>query len=158
MLMASSVPRIVSFLFCLGLAFCSTVAAQTVSGRVTDAATGVPMADVRVVLLRADGSRVAETVSNRIGEFHIATWNPGPHRLEATHIGYRTTTSEIIEVGTREHVVVHLRLSATAIPLQPSPPAAGTCVTTRRTKVSMRASSSSPAVATHASLRVSTLR
>jgi hypothetical protein len=117
--MASSVPRIVSFLFCLGLAFCSTVAAQTVSGRVTDAATGVPMADVRVVLLRADGSRVAETVSNRIGEFHIATWNPGPHRLEATHIGYRTTTSEIIEVGTREHVVVHLRLSATAIPLQP---------------------------------------
>jgi hypothetical protein len=111
--------RIASFWICIACILTGSAAAQTVSGRVTDAANGVPMADVRVVLLRPDGTRVAETVTSRIGEFHLATWNPGPHRLEATFIGYRTTTSETFDVGIREHVVVHLRLSATAIPLDP---------------------------------------
>lgn len=93
--------------------------AQSVSGRVTDADTGAPVSEARVVLLRPDGNRVAETVSDRLGAFHFATWNPGTYRLEASHVAYRTTSSEAFEVGVREEVVVVLRISATPIALEP---------------------------------------
>jgi hypothetical protein len=93
--------------------------AQSVSGKVTDATTGVPIADVRVTLLRGDGTRVADAITDRLGAFQFATWNPGTHRLEASHVAYMTTSSDTFEVGIREEVVVVLRIAAAAIPLEP---------------------------------------
>jgi hypothetical protein len=93
--------------------------AQSVRGRVLDRESGAPIADVRVTLLRADGTPVLYSLSNDEGGFHVATWHPGPHRLQASHVGYRAVTTEPFEIGVREELVVDLVLSAAAIPLEP---------------------------------------
>ncbi|CAN5659582.1 hypothetical protein BH23GEM9_BH23GEM9_23860 [soil metagenome] len=104
---------------CLLVMGTAPLTAQSVIGRVLDAESGAGIPDVRVALLRADGTRVGESVTNRDGAFHIGTWITGEHRLEASHIAYRATSTAVFNLGAREELVVDIRMSSGAITLDP---------------------------------------
>jgi hypothetical protein len=93
--------------------------AQSVRGRTIDALTGQEIPGVRIVLLRANGTRVTEVISNANGLFQIATRDPGEYKLEASHIAYRSFTTESVLLRGDEQLVVDLKMSVTAIELDP---------------------------------------
>jgi hypothetical protein len=84
-------------------------------GRVTDLATGEPLADVEVVLVRGTEAR---TLSNASGRFGFAGLEPGAVEVRLTRLGYETrTTTVTIERG--RTVEIHAALSSHPIELEP---------------------------------------
>jgi len=102
----------------LSSAFASEAAAQAISGRVLDPATRDGVAAVRIVVLDTASQQRATTDTDSAGNFRIAI-ERGKYRIEASRIGYRSVTTQEIEVARREHVEVEIRLSAMALNVQP---------------------------------------
>src|SRR3954453_9410672 len=87
------------------------LAAQTLRGKVIDAATGaaVPAAAVRAL---SEGHDVGHARTAADGTFSFPLRVPGTVRIEAQRTGYRTTTTGDLPVGARETVDVEVKLSA----------------------------------------------
>lgn len=84
-------------------------AAQVVQGRVVEAESGNPVADVEVRLL--DGTRsVASVVTDSTGWFSLRAAVGGVFRLSTSHLRFARTEAEV-EVGTGAMVEVLLRLT-----------------------------------------------
>jgi hypothetical protein len=96
----------------------SRAAGQSVGGRVLDAETGGGIPDASVTLLRADGSRGATVLTGPDGSFYIPSRQTGLHRLEVSHLAYRTETTDEIRLVSEEEVLVEVRLTAAAIELE----------------------------------------
>jgi hypothetical protein len=101
------------------LLLAGAAAGQTVTGRVLDAESSTPLRDVRVSLLNASNTQVGETLTDSAGTFRIAGRGPGRYRVQLSQIGYVEYRSDQLEVPYMETVVLDIRLSRTAIPLQP---------------------------------------
>jgi hypothetical protein len=102
------------------LMLCAAAAsAQTLRGRVVDAATRQPVGDVRVTLSRVDGTRVAEFKTDPTGLFIFTSRESGEYRLSASHIAYEIANSAPLFVGVAEEAVVELQLATAPIPLDP---------------------------------------
>lgn len=78
----------------------------TISGRVTDATNGAPLADARI---RVVGTAL-ETVSNERGEYRIASARPGRAQLNVLRIGYRLAT-DTVQVPTTGNVTKDFAMS-----------------------------------------------
>ncbi|MFL5385975.1 MAG: carboxypeptidase regulatory-like domain-containing protein [Longimicrobiaceae bacterium] len=94
------------------------LSAQTLRGKVIDAATGaaVPAAAVRAL---SEGHDVGHARTGADGTFSFQLRVPGTVRIEAQRTGYRTTVTGDLPVGTRETVDVEVKLSAEAIAIEP---------------------------------------
>lgn len=80
--------------FALALALSSPLRAQTggtISGRITDRATGAPLADSRVLVV----GTTLETVTNERGEYRLLNLRPGRVQLSAMRIGYRAASDTL---------------------------------------------------------------
>jgi hypothetical protein len=97
----------------------ATVRAQAVNGRVLDAADSTLVAGVRVRLFNAAGTRMGEAITDSAGAFHIAGRGPGRYTLTVEHIAYVAFRSAPFELPYMETVSVDVRISRTAIPLEP---------------------------------------
>jgi hypothetical protein len=95
------------------------LAGQSVRGRVLDAESGEAIGGARIVLQLPDGTRVAESVSGRDGLFEVTAREPGPHRIEASHLAYRAATTAEFQIDRHQQVIVDVRLSTQAIELEP---------------------------------------
>lgn len=100
-----------SFAVVLGLALCAAARLEaqgggSVAGTVRDAATNLPLAEVRVEV--ADAQRVA--VTDTLGEFRLREVRPGWHRLRALRLGYRPAIRDSVLVRAGEAVVLRLTL------------------------------------------------
>jgi hypothetical protein len=98
------------------------LAAQLVQGRVLDMDTDEPVASAAVELLGAEeGDRVLATVvSDEAGRFLIRAPATGTYRIRAGHIGYRSVTTGLFDLGAgAEALEVELFLGIEAIPLAP---------------------------------------
>ncbi|MFL5385973.1 MAG: carboxypeptidase regulatory-like domain-containing protein [Longimicrobiaceae bacterium] len=105
----------------LPLAAClaaTPLAAQTLRGKVVDAATGAGVPAVAVRAL-SEGHDVGHARTAADGTFSFALRVPGTVRIEAQRTGYRTTVTGDLPVGVRETVDVEVRLSAEAIAIEP---------------------------------------
>jgi hypothetical protein len=103
----------------VGLApFSRPAAGQSISGRVLDAETGRGIPDASVTLLRADGSRGATVLTGPEGAFYVPSRQTGLHRLEVSHLAYRTETTDEIRLVSEEEVLVEVRLTAAAIEME----------------------------------------
>lgn len=72
-----------------------------------------------VSLLNAQGRTVAQAASDSTGAFQLRAPVAGAYSLNAQQLGFRTWTSERLEIGRSEVVQVEVRLGRQAIPLQP---------------------------------------
>jgi hypothetical protein len=102
----------------LPLLVAGEVAAQTIHGRVIDAETGRPIAGASIEASSGD-TRFGIVVSDSTGTFVFALKRMGTYRLRARMIGYRGVDSLVVEVGLRDLVDVTVRMSTSAVPLDP---------------------------------------
>ena len=92
-------------------------AAQTLSGRVTDAASGAPVAGARLTLLDASGGTAATAQSAADGAFRLQARVPGGYRVSAQRLGYRATLTREVELAAGAAVEVELRMAAAPLVL-----------------------------------------
>ncbi|MFL5539767.1 MAG: TonB-dependent receptor [Longimicrobiaceae bacterium] len=105
----------------LPLAACllaTPLSAQVVRGKVLDAATagGVPEVEVRAL---SEGREVGRARTAADGSFRMQLRVAATVRIEAQRTGYRPTVTPELPVGTREAVDVEVRLSASAVTIEP---------------------------------------
>jgi hypothetical protein len=93
------------------------LAAQAVSGRVTDAAGGAPAAGVLVVLLDAAGVQKAGGYTDAQGRFSVAAPAPGRWRVRAERVGRATAFAGPFDLAAGETKEVTLQLQRMAVAL-----------------------------------------
>lgn len=101
-----------------GLGAASSLNAQIVQGRVTEAATGEAVAGASVILLTEDGKAVTGKLTDEWGGFLIETKRVGPHKVRIERIGFEPVDSEVFELTPDEPVMLHLRLGLEVIALE----------------------------------------
>jgi hypothetical protein len=95
------------------------LAAQTVRGRVLDAASGEGIAAAEVQALTLEGREAGRARTAADGSFQLPLRAAGTVRIQAQRTGYRTTLTDALPVASREAVEVEVRLSATAVAMEP---------------------------------------
>ena len=111
--------RPLSAAFAAVLACAAPLAAQTVRGRVIDAASGEGVAQAQVQALTAEGRDAGRARTGPDGAFQLELRAPGTVRIQAERTGYRTTLTGDLPVALRETVEVEVRLAATAVAMEP---------------------------------------
>jgi hypothetical protein len=87
---------------------------QRIDGRVLDAASREPIAEVVVRLMRADAA-VASALTDREGRFTIAPPAPGRFTLVATRLGYADARTTAFDLDVGETITADLQLSVEAV-------------------------------------------
>ncbi|MGH7718355.1 MAG: carboxypeptidase-like regulatory domain-containing protein, partial [Gemmatimonadaceae bacterium] len=90
--------------------------AQTVRGEVVEESGGSPVSSATVLLLDADGRRVAGAFTDERGRFALRAAAPGTLRVRVLRIGFRSTESPPLTLGAGE--VRDVRLVAGTLPTQ----------------------------------------
>ncbi len=90
----------------------------TLTGTVTDAETGAPMADVAIEVLGLDETQAGGVYSNAQGQFQV-TLDPGAYSLLFTYVGYRTQRMDGVRVGEGENRSITVELKSNAFLLDP---------------------------------------
>jgi hypothetical protein len=92
--------------------------AQMITGRVLESGSGRPIPAASVTLV--EGSRsLLSTETDSAGNFRLAVPRAGWYSLRVERLGYASASSDTLEVGAREDVEVAIRLSVTAVRLEP---------------------------------------
>ncbi len=85
-----------------GAAASTPAPAQQLRGRVVDEGAGTPVQGAVTALLDSAGTQVASTLTGPDGAYALAAPGPGRYRLRVERIGYRTWTSDPIELRSGE--------------------------------------------------------
>lgn len=107
------------------VAICSALAAMPVSGQeqaiegiVAELQRGHPVARAAVLLLDAENSVLAATLTSDSGSFRLEISQPGSYHLRVSRVGYRPTQSASIEVRANTTVQVRVNLRPDAVALE----------------------------------------
>jgi TonB-linked SusC/RagA family outer membrane protein len=84
----------------------------TITGKVTDAATKLPIADVRVIIT----GTTFEAQTGRDGEFRLVNVRPGAVTVSAFRIGYRLK-QDTVRVAAGQTIALNLEMTASVINL-----------------------------------------
>jgi hypothetical protein len=104
--------------FALLLLVAAPIHAQQIHGVVLEDVTRRPLALVELTVL--DGNKpIGKVVSDTSGHFEAQLSKSGAFKLIASRLGYKTFTSERVEVGRDELVDMEIFLAVNAIPLEP---------------------------------------
>ncbi len=76
--------------------------AQTIHGTVTDPASGAPVAEAVVVMVNADGERVASMFTSADGAFALSAPKPGAYMIGVGRIGYAQAITPQLEIATAD--------------------------------------------------------
>jgi iron complex outermembrane receptor protein len=109
-----------AFALCLMSAF--GVNAQqtgTITGRVTDAESGNPIAGASVEVMTAGGRVVATGLSDQEGSFRVANVPPGTYSLVFMYVGHQTTRIPDVRVLAGETTMTGASLASSAFILNP---------------------------------------
>lgn len=101
-----------------GAVFTASASAQAIRGHLMDDEQLTPVGGATITLLSGD-SRGPQVLTQDDGSFFIALEAWGTFRLEATRIGYGTTTSQPFQVEPRDTVTVDFRVLPDAVLLRP---------------------------------------
>lgn len=108
------------FLFAAALVMAAApLHAQTIGGRVLDRATSQPVKDAIVEVLNDRGRTVGRTRSAEQGDFVVVLKEEGNYRVRTQRIGYQPSTSTPVLVEQRQTIQVEIRISTTAVALEP---------------------------------------
>ncbi len=105
----------------LGLLAGAPAAAQagSISGRLTDAGTGAPLANARVEVRGPDGTVVGSAVSAEDGAYRVSALPAGSYEVVVTMLGYETGRRADVRVSAGRETVVALQVASLAYPLNP---------------------------------------
>jgi hypothetical protein len=95
------------------------LSAQVVHGRVLDAATGEGVAEAQVRAVSPEGHEVGRGRTGPGGVFQLALRAAGTVRIRAERTGYLATLTGELPVALREAVEVEVRMSASAVAMEP---------------------------------------
>jgi hypothetical protein len=109
-------PRLLPLGACLLAA--TPLAAQTVRGKVLDAATGEGVAQAEVQAL-SEGHDLGRARTAADGSFEMRLRTAGTVRIQARRTGYAVTLTGDLPVEMRETVEVEVRMSAAAVAMEP---------------------------------------
>lgn len=104
--------------FVLAVLFPRLLTAQVIGGRVLEAGSNAALPTTEVRLLAADGTLLIRTLADSTGAFRMMAPAPGRYMLEGVLLGYSTARGALLEVARNRELVVELRLSRTALPLE----------------------------------------
>lgn len=94
--------------------------AQTLSGRVLDADTGLPIAGAALQLVSTDGELTPfERISGEGGGFVFGEVPAGRYRLKGERLGYRETVSPFVAIEAGDTVAFEFRMATEAFLLEP---------------------------------------
>ena len=110
--------RVVSLLPVLA-ALAAPLSAQVVRGKVLDAVSGEPVAQVALAAVGADGKVEGRTRTGGDGAFYLQFGTAVSVRLRAERAGYRPTLTEPVPVAPSETVYVEVRVSAAPLQIEP---------------------------------------
>lgn len=104
-----------------GLLLCapSLARAQTIRGVVVEEGTGAPIAGVLVELVARGEGPIARAQTDGEGVFLLLPRRAGSYLLRLTHIAYAPVDSAALAATAGETVQIELRMSRTAIPVEP---------------------------------------
>jgi hypothetical protein len=110
-----------TFWFFLAACLSATVPlhAQTVSGKILDGATMLPIPAASVTALSSTGRRIDRAVADSAGFFALELRGAGGYRLFAERIGYRTVTSPDFDLRSREALEVELHMTVMTLNMEP---------------------------------------
>jgi len=92
--------------------------AQTVTGRVIDAATREPLPAVTLRLMQGE-REIATTVSDTVGRFRLAAAVSGRYTIVTGRIGYAALTSGVLDLERGQALGLELQMSGEAIRIAP---------------------------------------
>ncbi|HEX8361767.1 MAG TPA: carboxypeptidase-like regulatory domain-containing protein, partial [Longimicrobium sp.] len=92
--------------------------AQSIHGRVLDAASGEAVPEATVQVTGADRQAV-RTRARADGGFTLPLKGPGTYRVRVERTGYAPATSQEVEIAAGEAVQVEMRISAQPLTLAP---------------------------------------
>lgn len=95
----------------------TAVAAQWIEGRLTEEASGQPVAGAQVVLADEGGSDLQSVLTGPTGAFRLRAPAPGVYRVRADRIGYRSTWSELLRLGAADTVALAMKVPTEAVDL-----------------------------------------
>ena len=93
--------------------------AQLVTGSVIEAGSERPVAGAAIEARDTTGLRRAAAVSDTAGVFRLLMPQPGRYFITVSHIGYATAPAAAIDAGLGVEVQLELRMSPTALQLEP---------------------------------------
>ena len=96
----------------------SPVQAQTISGRLMEVESGLPVPLGLILLLTEAGDSVGRTLTDRDGRFSISSAEPGSFTLSASALGYRDTRVGVFELGVGGEMTIEFRVVADPIPIE----------------------------------------
>lgn len=108
-----------AFFLVLAVLWAGSASAQSVRGRILDAETGQGIPGVKVTLIQGDRKRIAEVLTNSTGAFALGATATGQHRLQTSHIGYASVTTDAFTINNNEQVVVDVKVSVSVVALEP---------------------------------------
>ncbi|HEX6307425.1 MAG TPA: carboxypeptidase-like regulatory domain-containing protein [Longimicrobiales bacterium] len=111
--------RVVGVVLPLLLAGAAPGAAQLVTGRVVAEGSESPIAAVTIELTDTTGLRRGSAVSDTAGRFRLMAPQPGEYQLRVTHVAFAALTTATVPVTMGTQVELELRLSPTAVALEP---------------------------------------
>lgn len=100
------------------LAMPSLLAAQVVQGRITDEASGTPIAGVDVSLLDSERGGVARTATDAEGHYTLNAPDTGDYYVVVDMIGYRRLESPLVALVADQTVSIGFELPADPIELE----------------------------------------
>jgi hypothetical protein len=105
--------------YILALLFALPVAgeAQSIHGRVVDAASGDAVPEATVQVTGAEQRQAVRTRTGADGAFTLPLRGPGTYRVRVERTGYAPATSQEVEMAAGEAVQVELRISAQPLTL-----------------------------------------
>lgn len=93
--------------------------AQSVRGRVTESGTGQPVPGAVVMLLDAQGARVAATLTDAQGAFAVQAGGPGTYTLRAERVGYAEAVSPTLPLAAAQAAEQALVMQPRQVTLEP---------------------------------------
>lgn len=110
--------RVCSWVAAIGLCAASApaISAQGIRGAVVDA-SGAPVPGVIVLLLDTRDSVESRALTNERGEYRVVAGRPGAYRLRSLRIGFRPTTSALINLAVGQEAMQQIPLTGIAIAL-----------------------------------------
>jgi hypothetical protein len=93
--------------------------AQTLRGRVQEAASQQPIPAAEVTVLTEGGRVVTRVITDSLGNFHLAWTGEESVRVRSSRIGFRESTTNAFLVRRGEVVTVRILMSTSAIELDP---------------------------------------
>lgn len=99
------------------LLIATSLSAQAVRGRLLDASSAEPVAGALIVLLAADGSEIASTVTSARGTYLLRAPGAGVYQLRAERIGFESSLSGRVTLLAGQTATQEFTASSSAIVL-----------------------------------------